>query len=215
MILKKIAESKRCHRFLYIIGNPENISTVQNPEVSKLCYLRNPLSLVNENETTQQQVADHLLKAFQITKTKQNEMVRTGTGELPSPVASYLVHAGRLFSRQQPGTYPSQSQRFQSSLAYQRLTPADLDIVKMASLPKINEYSRYDLAIITHLDEQIRYKIFLARKGEGVKVSFVSSQMKKQESMKMSSEASERVLAISLRLMKRQLPSIWLTLKTG
>ena len=159
--------NQNCRKFLYIAGNPESISTVQSPHVPTLSCLRNPPSLVNENETTQQQVADHLLKAFQITKTKQNEMVRTGTGELPSPVASYLVHAGRLFSRLQPGKYPSQSQRFQSSLVYQRLTPADLDIVKMAKMPKINEYSRYDLTIITHLDEQIRYKIFLARKGEG------------------------------------------------
>ena len=155
-------------KFFYIAGNPKSILIVESPHVPSLSCLRNPPSLVDENETAQQEVADLLLEAFQITKNEQNKMARTGTGELPSPVAKYLVHAGRMFSNLQPRTYPSQSQRFQKSLYYQRLTPADLDIVKMASLPKINEYSRYDLRIVTPRPfYSIRYKIFLAQKKEG------------------------------------------------
>ena len=126
-------------KFIYIAGNPKSILIVESPHVPSLSYLGNPPSLVDENETAQQEAADLLLEAFQITKKEQNKMARTGTGELPSPVASYLVHAGGMFSTLQPGTYPSQSESFQKSLDYQRLTPADLDIAKMESLPKVNE----------------------------------------------------------------------------
>ena len=120
---------------------------------------------MDENGTAQQEAADLLLEAFQITKKEQKKMARTGPGELSSSVAKYLVHAGQMFSSQQPGTYPSQSQSFLKSLDYQRLTPADLDIAKIESLPKINEYSRYDLRIVTPRPfHSIHYKIFLVRK---------------------------------------------------
>ena len=168
-----------CRRFLCITGNPESILTVQSPHDSTLSCLRNHPSLVDENDTTRQQ-ADHLLKAFQITKEEQKKMVKTeSSGEYPGPYANYLVHAGKMVSMKPPGTYPSRSESFQRALVYQRFTPADLDIVKIQSLPKINEYSRYDLTIITPKPfHRIRYKIFLARKEEdgGGSLCFITNE---------------------------------------
>ena len=157
----------------FVGGDADNISTIQSPHVSTLSCLNNQ---PNDGESDEEQVKDIIAKAFQITKDKQDEMISNQRGESLEPIAGYVVHTGRIFSRMPPGTYCAQSQSFQKSLAYQRLTPNDLDIVKMETLPKIKEYSRYDLNIFTPKPfHDIRYKIFLSREKNG-ELCFITYQ---------------------------------------
>ena len=166
--------SQAKQKFLCITGNSERITTVQNPLIAKLTFLKNPPII--DDETTSQQITNILLQAFQITKEKENEIVDLCNGELPKSCVDYVVHAGRMAAKRPAGTFSSQSKSFQQSLIYQRLTPDDLDIVKMESLPKIKEYSRYDLTIVTPRPfHRIRYKIFLARKENG-EICFITNQ---------------------------------------
>ena len=162
---------------LFIQGDPETDPIIKKAveELEKLvgtCKMTRPsyqrvFSFVYENDTTQQLV-DLLLKVFQITKEELNKIVRPNESPSRRSYADYSMKVGRSISKKPPGTYSLQSKSSQGSLVFQHLTPADLDIVNMESLPKITEYSRYDLTIITPKPfQRICYKIFLQKEEDG------------------------------------------------
>ena len=161
-------KDSNCEWFRHFFGSPENIMTVQSSLDRDVSLIRNPA--IDANTPLQQNVAESLLKAFNLAKESQQRSV------VGIPSVRYLVHLGMMVSRENPGTYESHSESLMKSLTYQKLTASELDIDGLKSLPLIKEYLRYDLSIYTPKPfHKIRHRVFLSNDREE-KLRFITNE---------------------------------------